>query len=148
MLLSVGSQLPPRTTNIFIHSFIHSLSGTQDTSYGTLTPPLGSARLAVIALLGSLLSTGSPVAEQAVVNSGCSNTSLMLPLSTQVALIPHSCCHCQTSAVALVDLRCPCPQYGKDRLYCRQHLVTFRLFVCFFVCLFVSFFLCFFVCLS
>jgi len=58
------------------------LSGTQDTSYGTLAPPLGSARLAVIALLGSLLSTGSPVAERAVVDSGCSYTSLMLPLSS------------------------------------------------------------------
>ena len=35
-----------------------------------LEPPLGSARLAVIALVGALLSTCSPVAEQAVVDSG------------------------------------------------------------------------------
>ena len=35
-----------------------------------MTPPLGSARLAVIALLCSLLTTGSPVAQQAVIDSG------------------------------------------------------------------------------
>ena len=45
----------------------------QETTYGLLEPPLGSARLAVVQLFGSLLSTGSPVAEQAIVDSGASS---------------------------------------------------------------------------
>lgn len=42
----------------------------QGTSYGVLQPPLGSSRLAVIALLDSLLSTGDTIAEQAITDTG------------------------------------------------------------------------------
>ncbi|KAL3130903.1 hypothetical protein ABBQ38_000230 [Trebouxia sp. C0009 RCD-2024] len=49
-----------------------------ETTYGLLDPPLGSARLAVIGLIGSLLSTGSPVAEQAIVESDSLSRCLQL----------------------------------------------------------------------
>ncbi|KAA6426332.1 MAG: serine threonine- phosphatase 6 regulatory subunit 3-like isoform X2 [Trebouxia sp. A1-2] len=60
-----------------------------DTPYGTLAPPLGSARLAVIALLGSLLSTGSPVAEQAVIDSDALPTCLQLVVQYPFNSILH-----------------------------------------------------------
>ena len=41
----------------------------QETPYGLLQPPLGSARLTVIALLAVLLRTGIPAAEDAVIDA-------------------------------------------------------------------------------
>ena len=41
----------------------------QETPYGLLQPPLGSARLTVIALLAVLLRTGIPAAEEAVIDA-------------------------------------------------------------------------------
>jgi hypothetical protein len=41
----------------------------QETPYGMLKPPLGSARLTVIALLAVLLRTSSALAEEAVISS-------------------------------------------------------------------------------
>ena len=57
----------------------------QGTSYGVLQPPLGSSRLAVIALLDSLLSTGDLQAEQAIIDSG-----LTLPLKVNPGLAMHA----------------------------------------------------------
>ena len=64
----------------------------QETAYGVLRPPLGSARLAVIALIAALLTTGSPVAEQAVINSG---------QPPAVQLTDHTCAAIRIPAPAL-----------------------------------------------
>ena len=54
----------------------------QGTSYGVLQPPLGSSRLAVIALLDSLLSTGDPAAEQAIIDSGLLQHNSLIVVET------------------------------------------------------------------
>jgi hypothetical protein len=59
------------------------------TPYGLLRPPLGSARLTVIALLAVLLRTGSQVAEEAVINSGILKQVLHLLLQYPFNSILH-----------------------------------------------------------
>lgn len=61
----------------------------QETPYGMLKPPLGSARLTVIALLAVLLRTSSPVAEEAVISSHILKQVLHLVLQYPFNSILH-----------------------------------------------------------
>lgn len=52
-----------------------------------LQPPLGSSRLAVIALLDSLLSTGNVAAEQAIIDSGLLHHLLVVLSYMQMSVV-------------------------------------------------------------
>ena len=58
----------------------------QATPYGLLRPPLGSARLTVVALVAALLRTERPQAEAAIVSAGvlphCLNLVLRFPFNS------------------------------------------------------------------
>lgn len=64
-----------------------------ETTYGVLRPPLGSARLAVIALVASLLTTGSSFAERAVIASDalpkCLQLVIQYPFNSTLHHLVH-----------------------------------------------------------
>lgn len=68
-------------------------SAMQETPYGLLRSPLGSARLTVIALLAVLLRTGLHAAEQAVIEAGllkrCSKLFVDYPFNS---ILHHQAC--------------------------------------------------------
>ncbi|KAK9815853.1 hypothetical protein WJX72_010762 [[Myrmecia] bisecta] len=67
----------------------HESNPTQETPFGVLKPPLGTARLTVIALVAVLLRTGSQVAEEAVIQSGVMLKCLQLFLRFPFNSILH-----------------------------------------------------------
>ena len=61
----------------------------QATPWGVLRPPLGMARLTIVGLVGSLLRTGSPEAEQAVADAGLLGCCMRLVLAYPLHSVLH-----------------------------------------------------------
>lgn len=74
----------------------------QDAPWGLLSPPLGTARLTVIALVAVLLRTATPAAESSLMRSGAISRCLQLvrafPLNS---ILHHQVCRASLSVFKL-----------------------------------------------